>query len=87
MDTATLLQTQFGTLERQFKLALKDLSLEQRHWQPVPQANSIGFLHPFPVHYQRPVGSFGEPGAKDHTQVSVKVQLDWPDSCQAAKAK
>jgi uncharacterized damage-inducible protein DinB len=44
MDTATLLQIQFGTLERQFKQVLKDLSLEQLRWQPVPQANSIGFL-------------------------------------------
>jgi uncharacterized damage-inducible protein DinB len=44
MNSAALLKTQFETIERQFKLVLKDLSLEQLHWQPIPAANSIAFL-------------------------------------------
>jgi uncharacterized damage-inducible protein DinB len=44
MNTASLLTTQYGILQRQFTGTLKDLTLEQLQWQPVPEANSIGFL-------------------------------------------
>ena len=44
MNSAALLKIQFERIEREFKLVLKYLSLEQIHWQPAPEANSLGFL-------------------------------------------
>ena len=44
MNSAALLKIQFERIEREFKGVLKDLTLEQLHWQPDLEANSIGFL-------------------------------------------
>jgi hypothetical protein len=44
MNANSLLITQYEILQRQFHLTLKDLTLEQIHWQPAADANSIGFL-------------------------------------------